>query len=445
MPFALRALSSRNFRLFFFGQLVSQCGSWITTATNSWLIYHISGREVLLGLAAFASQIPAFVLGPLAGVMVDRWDVRRTIIWTQVMALVQSVMLAGLCWSGVLPAGWMVGAIMALQVVQGLINAFDMPARQSFGIQMVDRREDLPNAIALNSTLVNVSRLVGPAMAGLMIATGMKVAGNRPRAGEFGAAWCYTLDAVTYVGVIWALVVMRPRAVERRVRESDFWREFREGLRYVAGYPALRTALLMLCVTSFFGVSFNSQIAAIAKSVLGVGPEGYGLLVGGIGLGATGSALFLATRRSIAGLPRLISYAAVMFAVTLIALSFTKVFVIALMLTPVLGASMVMQTASTNTLLQTLSADDKRGRVMSFFTMSFMGMVPMGALALGSLAEWVGTKWAVLGFGVVVLGNAVVMGGKLREIRVTDPREVSGEKVMESGERGAEVVGTVGK
>lgn len=417
-PFALRALGSRNFRLFFSGQIVSLTGSWMTSFTNSWLIFHLTGSTFMLGLSALAAQIPAFVLASLAGVLVDRWDLRRTLVITQSLALLQSALLATLCWTTVLSERYMVGAIMFLQLFQGLINSVDIPARQSFGIQMVDRREDLTNAVALNSTMVNLSRLVGPAMAGGLIGLGLKIAGDHPRAGEIGAAWCYSLDVLSYIGVIWALVLMRPRALHRTVRRANFLAEFEEGFRYVAHNPALRTALLLLVVASFFGVSVNTQMAAIAAKILYVGPGRLGLLVGGVGAGATVSALYLATRRSIAVLPALISHASTVFGVALIALSLTQNYFLAVLLAPILGGSMVLQTASTNTLMQSLSTDDNRGRVMSLFTMSFMGVVPMGALAVGLVGERLPLKHAVLMFGSVVLVASLVAGPTLRRVKV---------------------------
>lgn len=393
----------------------------MSSTANSWLIYHLTGSKLLLGVSAFAAQVPAFVLAPAAGVLVDRWDLRRTLVFTQCLSLLQSLSLAGLCYWAVMSDRAMVAAIMALQLAQGVINAFDIPARQSFGIQMVDRREDLQNAIALNSLMVNLSRVVGPAVAGLLIAVGVKMAEGSPRAGEYGAALCYAVDAVSYVGVIWALTLMRPRQIARAVAGSKFVAAFWEGLSYVWHEPALRTALGMLCVSSFFGVSVNSQLASIATSVLGVGPEGFGMLLGGVGVGATVGAVFLATRKSISGLPRAISICQVVFGCVLVAVSQTRVFWLAVVLTPVLGCAMVVQAAGTNTLLQTLAPDDKRGRVMSFFTMSFMGLVPMGALGLGAAAEWAGASAAVLVFGAVVLAVGLVAGPVLRRVRV-EPR-----------------------
>jgi MFS family permease len=408
LPWALRALSSRSFRLYFCGQSISLVGSWITTATNAWLIYHLTGNNLLLGLSSFCAQAPTLLLAPIGGVLVDRWDLRRTLLVTQSLAMLQSLLLAALCWSLALPGEYVVGAILALQLFQGAINSVDLPARQSFGIQMVDRREDLPNAIALNSTMVNLSRLIGPAIAGAMIAAGIAFAGEHPRAGERGAAWGYSVDVLTYVPVLAALLLMTPRVVRKATERKAFWHELREGLSYVRTHATLRSCLLLLTVSSFFGVAVNTQLAAIAKSVLGVGPKGYGMLVAGVGLGASCSAIFLATRRTTEKLPRYIAYASVTFAAAVIALSFTHSFLLALPITAVMGAAMVLQAASTNTLCQTLSDDDKRGRVMSFFTMSFMGTVPLGALALGATAQFVGESRSVLIWGAVLMLATVV-------------------------------------
>lgn len=408
LPFALRALGSRNFRLFFSGQIVSLVGSWISSATNAWLVYHLTGKESLLGLSAFAAQVPAFVLAPFMGVLVDRWNTRRLLVVTQTLSLLQSATLAGLCWSRVLDGYALAWTVMALQLVQGVVNAIDLPARQSFGVQMVDRREDLPNAIALNSTMVNLSRAVGPAIAGLLLYLG--------GSGVRGAAWCYTVDVVSYLGVIYALLIMSPHAIQRAPKTGSFVSEFKEGLRYVAHFPALRTALLLLMSTSFFGVSFNSQLAAIAKSVLQVGPAGYGYLVAGVGIGATVSALFLATRRTTTGIPHLLTYASLMFGLSLVGMSFARTYELALLLTPMMGGAMILQSAGTNTLCQTLASDDKRGRVMSFFTMSFMGTVPLGALVVGALSERFGHQRMLLVFGAVVMLGSMTATPTLRRI-----------------------------
>lgn len=423
LPFAMRALASRNFRRFFLGQSLSFTGSWVTTTANAWLIYEVTGRNALLGLSAFCAQVPAFVLAPFAGVLADRWDLRRTLLFTQSASAAQSLLLAVMAWTG-LVQGWpLVVTVLCLQFLQGLINAFDLPARQSFSIQMVDRRDDLPNAIALNSMIVNLSRFVGPAVAGVLLAVGVS-SGDLLR----GPAMCYSLDALSYLGTLYALFTMTPRAIARTPKGGRYWAELRGGLRYVARHPALRIVLVSLCFTSFFGISFNAHLASIAKSHLGVGPQGYGMLFAAVGLGAACSAVFLATRRSTAGLPAVISYAQLLLAACVMGLSFTTNYGLALVLTGLMGLTMILQSASTNTLCQTLADDEMRGRVMSFFTMSFMGVVPLGALALGSLAEVIGIPWTLRLGGGVLLVAAVVAGPELRRARGT--RE--GESVSSS-------------
>lgn len=405
-PFALRALASRNYRLFFIGNGISLTGNWVTTATNAYLIYHLTGQNLLLGVSAFVAQVPTFVLGPLAGVLVDRWNLRRTLTVTQSLALVQSSLLATLCWTGWL-GGWpLVGAILTLQLLQGVINSLDIPTRQSLAVHLVDRRDDLPNAIALNSLMVNLTRFIGPAAAGMILAAGGDVL--------TGAAWCYTLDAMSYLAVLAALSAMRLRPRPPRGATQGVWHELLEGLRYVRRHRTLRTALLLMCASSFFGVSFNSQLASLAGSVLEVGPRGYGYLVAAVGLGAMGSAAYLAMRRSGEGMARVISRASVVFGLALIAVSFTTNYGLALMLMAVAGSAMVLQAAGTNTLLQTTADDDKRGRVMSLFTMSFMGTVPLGALALGWAAQTVGVSWAVRVGGACLVLWAVWAWPKLR-------------------------------
>lgn len=414
--------------MYFSGQVVSLVGSWITTATTAWLVYHLSGKNFLLGLSAFLAQVPAFVLTPFLGVMVDRWDLRRTVFWSQVASLAESAGLAGATWAyvgGHLSALKLIASLLSLQFVQGLINAIDLPARQAFGIQMVDRKDDLPNAIALNTTMINVSRFIGPALSGAIIALG--------GAGARGAAWCYSIDVVSYIGVICALAAIRPRVLEARPARRAFAEEFQEGLKYVAHTPVLRTCLLLLCNTSFFGVAINTQIAAIASSRLGVGPEKYGLLVGLIGGGATFSAVYLATRRTITGLPALISYACTLFGLCILALALTTQFTLALMIMPVLGAAMVLQSSSTNTVLQSVAADHMRGRVMSFFTVAFMGTVPLGALTLGFAAQMLSMRTAMLIDGTMVLIGALVAMPRLKAIS-RDMRAVAAKVEDESAE-----------
>jgi MFS family permease len=389
-PFALRALQARNFRLFFSGQVVSLTGSWITSTANFWLIYELTGRNIFLGLSAFCAQIPALFLAPLAGVLVDRWDLRRTLLLTQSCSATQSLLLAVLAWTGIVTGMPLVFAILALQLLQGIINSFDLPARQSFSIQMVDRREDLPNAIALNSMIVNLSRFVGPGLGGILLAVGAARGSLL-----IGPALCYTVDACSYLAVLIALYCIRPRPIERTPRGGRYFTELRAGISYIRHHRALRTVLISMFATSFFGVAFNTQLASIAKSHLGVGPQGYGYLFASVGVGATVSAVFLATRRTTASLPRLISYASVMLAGSIIALSLTTNYTLALLLTGLMGLAMILQSASTNTLCQTLAGDQMRGRVMSFFTMSFMGTVPLGAVVVGQMMELIGMPWTM--------------------------------------------------
>jgi len=389
-------------------QFVSLTGSWITTAANAWLIYELTGKNLFLGLSAFCAQVPTFLVAPFAGVLVDRWNVRRTLLLTQSVSAAQSALLAVLAWTGVLGGLTMVAGILALQLLQGLINAIDLPARQSFAIQMVDRREDLPNAIALNSMIVNLSRFAGPALAGLVLAAGATYGSALT-----GPAVCYSLDACSYAGVLVALYWMSPRETARTPKGTRYLAELGAGVSYIRNNVVLRTALLAMCATSFLGVSFNSQLASVAKSHLGVGPAGYGYLFASVGVGATLSALFLATRRTIGGLPRLIAGASMVLPVTLLALSFTRSYSVAVVLVGVMGAAMIMQSASTNTLCQTLAGDAMRGRVMSFFTMSFMGTVPLGALAVGLLAERLGIAWTLRAGGVALLVASVVFGRRL--------------------------------
>lgn len=391
-------------------------GSWITTAANAWLIYELTNRNLFLGLSAFCSQISTLFIAPFAGVLVDRWNLRRTLLLTQSASAAQSLLLATFAWTGILSGMAWVFAILALQLLQGIINAFDLPARQSFAIQMVDQRDDLPNAIALNSMIVNLSRFIGPALAGILLAIGTSQGSLR-----VGPALCYTVDVCSYLAVITALFLMTPRPIARTPKGGRYWSELRAGITYIRHHVALRTALIAMCATSFLGVAFNTQLASIAKTHLGVGPQGYGYLFASVGVGATLSAIFLATRRSIDSLPRLISYASLALAASLLALSFTTSYPLALFLVGVMGMCIILQSASTNTLCQTLAGDQMRGRVMSFFTMSFMGTVPLGALAVGQIAEHLQIPWTLRLAAAALFIVSLLTGPILRRTAVPQP------------------------
>jgi MFS family permease len=401
LAFMVRALRHRNYRLFFVGQTVSLIGTWMTRIATSWLVYRLTGSALLLGVVGFAGQIPAFLLGPVAGVLVDRWDRHRLLVATQVLAMVQSAALAALALLGAIN----VWHVLALSVFQGLINAFDMPARQSFVVEMVEAREDLGNAIALNSSMVNAARLLGPSIAGVVIAA-------------VGEGWCVFADAVSSIAVIASLLLMRLAPRRRPAgHRAAVWHELREGWAYVAGSAPIRSILLLLALVSLVGMPYSVLMPVFASRILGGGPHTLGFLMAASGCGALAGAVYLANRRSVLGLGKVIPLAAGLFGAGLVGFSFSRSLPLSLLLLLVTGLGFMVQMASSNTLLQTLVADDKRGRVMSFYSMAFLGTTPFGSLLAGALASRIGAPRTLLLGGLGCLAGALWFASLLPRLR----------------------------
>jgi len=400
-----RALASRNYQLFFAGQAVSLIGTWMTRMASSWLVFRLSGSNAswLLGVVNFAGLAPTFFLGPIAGVFVDRWDRRRVLIVTQVLSFLQSVALAVVAFLGE-PADATVWLIAGLNLFQGVINAFDMPARQAMLVEMVERREDLPNAIALNSSLVNASRLVGPALGGLVIAA-------------VGEAWCFVIDAVSYLGVIAALVAIRIAARTRSRVAASVGHHFVEGVRYAAGFPPIRALLLLIGVVSFATMPQSVLLPVFAAKILQGSANTLAFLSASMGFGAFCGALYLASRSTVLGLGRVILVANVMLGISLIGFAESTLTWLSCVLLVLTGAGMMVQMAAANTLIQTLVDEDKRGRVMSFFGMAFQGTAPFGSLLGGWLAARYGPSSIVLGSGVIVLTAGGAFASSLPRLR----------------------------
>jgi MFS family permease len=383
-----RALSHRNYRLFFSGQGISMIGTWMTRIATGWLVYQLTGSALLLGVVGFAGQIPSFVLAPFAGVIVDRWNRKGILVLTQALAMVQSLALAVLTLGGQIK----VWHVVSLSIFQGLINAFDMPARQSFVVEMVEDHADLPNAIALNSSLVNAARLLGPSIGGVIIAA-------------VGVGWCFMIDAISYVAVIGSLLAMRITPKElRSVRDANILAQLREGWTYVLHSPPISKILLLLACVSLVGMPYTVLMPIFANDVLGGGPNTLGMLMAATGVGALVGAVFLAARKSVLGLGRFIPLASGIFGIGLIAFSFSRSLPLSLVLLVVTGLGFMVQMAVSNTIIQTIVEENKRGRVMSFYTMAFMGTAPFGSLVAGSLAERIGAPHTLLlgGFGCVI-------------------------------------------
>jgi len=397
----LRALAHKNYKLFFGGQTISLIGTWMTRIATSWLVYRLSGSALLLGVVGFAGQIPSFLLGPVAGVLVDRWNRHRLLVVTQVLALLQSLAMALLALSGYVK----IWHIISLSVFQGLINAFDMPARQSFLVEMVDRREDLPNAIALNSSMVNAARLLGPSIGGVLIAA-------------VGEGWCFMVDAISYLAVIASLLAMKlPQPVLRATKEAKIFSQFAEGFHYVVRFAPIRKMLLLLALVSLVGMPYTVLMPVFANEVLHGGPHTLGFLMAASGVGALIGALFLAARKSVLGLGKLIPLMAAAFGGGLMIFSFTRVLWLSLALMVVTGLGFMVQMAASNTVLQTIVDEDKRGRVMSFYSMAFMGTAPFGSLLAGAVAERIGTPHTLLFGGLGCVLGAVWFATALPALR----------------------------
>jgi MFS family permease len=387
---AWRALRHRNFRLFFGGQSISLIGTWMTRVATSWLVYRLTKSAILLGTVGFAGQIPTFLLAPIAGVIVDRIDRRKVLVWTQTLAMVQSLLLAWLTLSNRVT----IGEILALSAFQGVINAFDMPGRQSFMIRMVENRSDLSNAIAINSSMVNVARLIGPSLAGIVIAA-------------TNEGWCFFIDGVSYIAVIASLLMMRIKP-DPQHQGATMIEQMRQGWVYVADSLPIRNILLLFALLSLMGWPFMVLMPIFAAQVLHGGPHTLGFLMGAVGVGSLISALSLVLRRSVRGLTKVIPIAAVVFGIGLIAFGLSKGIWLSLVMMLVTGFGMMQGLTSSNTILQTLVDEKMRGRVMSYYTMAFVGMAPFGSLLAGAMAHAIGAPRTV-----IVSGAACIAGGLL--------------------------------
>lgn len=395
-----RALRYRNYRLFFAGQSVSLIGTWMQQLAVSWLVYRLTDSPLLLGWVVFIGQIPTFLFSSIAGVIADRYDRHKLLVITQIAAMVQAIILTTLFFTNTI-AVW---HIMLLSFSLGVINAFDIPIRQSFTVEMIERKEDLANAIALNSSMVNMARLIGPSIGGIVIAL----------AGE-GA--CFLFNSISYAAVIFSLYIMdvKPRAVSPV--HKDIFNEWKEGIAYAFGFMPIRTVLILLSLVSFMGGAFQVILPIYAKDIFLGGPRTLGVLMGVAGLGAFAGAIYLASRKTVVGLGRVIVLMTCIFGCGLIGVAMCRIFSLSLVLILLTGFGMMVQMASTNTILQTVVRDDMRGRVMSFYTMAFMGMAPMGSLASGSVAHTFGPSVVLIAGGICCLVGGWMFHQKLPEIR----------------------------
>lgn len=388
---AVRALQHRNYQLFFAGQGVSLIGTWMQRIAMSWLVYQLTGSLLLLGTVTFLNQLPTFILAPIAGVYADRWDRRQTLVITQILAMIQALILAFLVLSG-----WIqVWHIILLGASLGVINAFDTPTRQTFVKDMVDNPSDLSSAIALNSSLVNGARILGPSVAGVLI-------------GWVGEGLCFLLNGLSYIAVIWALKAMKlPKFIPLKTTHR-VWEDLVEGSHYVYRNAEIRGILLLLSLVSLLGASYQVLMPAVARELLKGGPEVLGLLMGVVGFGAIAGAFVVSGFGTFSRLVKWTPFAAILLGTSLILFGrATQMFFSILALLGVGIGQMIQMTAS-NTLLQMITSDEMRGRVMSFYTMAFMGMAPFGGLIAGSLADTFGLSQALVIGGVIcVLGGII--------------------------------------
>ena len=395
-----RALRHRNYRLFFAGQGISVIGTWLTRFAIAWMAYRLTGSALILGLVGFFRQAPTSVIAPFAGVLVDRWDRHRTIIATQIAAMVQSSALAVFALTDTMT----VWHLLVLGAVQAVINGFDMPARQSFLGQMIDDRADLPNAIALNSSMVNCARLVGPVVAAVLVTL-------------WGEGVCFTIDAASYLAVIASLLMMRVVKRPVPVRNGHVLAELAEGLRYVWNLPLVRAVLLLLASSSVLAGAYGTLLPVVAATTLRGGPHTLGILMGAAGCGALVGALYLASRSSVLGLTGVIKRCALSLGVGMIALELATSMWIAVPLLFAIGTAMMVQLAATNTLVQTLVDDKMLGRVISLYAVAFFGGAPVGALLEGTLASQIGVIHTFAIAGALCLVSALVFAYSLPGLR----------------------------
>ena len=395
-----RSLKYRNYRLFFIGQSISLIGTWMQRIAMPWMVYHLTGSAFMLGLVGFGGQIPTFLLAPVAGVITDKFDKFKVLVTTQIVFLIQATALAILTILGVIQ----VWHIVILSIVLGCINAFDVPSRQSFVVEMVENKEDLGNAIALNSMMFNGARIIGPSIAGLILAT-------------VGEGICFLINAISFLFVIASLLMMHVKHSPAKARGGNLLTDLREGMIYVTGYAPIKHLLILLSVVSLMGASYQVIMPVFVKEVLKGDSGTFGFLMGAAGLGALVAALYLASRETIIKMGRIIPAAAAVFGFGLVMLSFSSVFLVSLFLMMIVGLGMMMNTACCNTILQTITEDDKRGRVMSFYTMAIMGTAPFGSLITGSLAKLVGTPLTLLIGGACCIAGAFFFYKKLPELK----------------------------
>jgi MFS family permease len=403
LPVTLRALRHRNFQLFFGGQLISLVGTWMQSVAQAWLVYRLTGSSLLLGIVAFASQIPIFLLSPVGGTVADRYNRHRVVIATQTTSMVLAAILATLTLGH-----WIkVWELIVLASSLGVVNAFDIPARQSFLVEMVGR-EDLMNAIALNSSMFNGARVVGPAIAGILVAS-------------IGEGWCFFANAVSFIAVIAGLLMMKiaPRKAEQH---ASMMKHIAEGFQFAQRATPVRNLLYLVGLISLAGVPYTVLMPIFADRILHGGAWGLGVLMGATGVGAMVGALTLASRTGVQGLGRIAAYSAAGFGASLVIFAFSRNFIFSMIILVPTGFTLMTQMACANTLIQAMVPDRLRGRMMALYSMMFMGMSPVGGLFSGIAADWIGARWTVAIGGIACVVAAGIFYLKLAAVRMEAER-----------------------
>jgi MFS family permease len=400
LPATLRALRHRNFQLFFSGQLISLIGTWMQTTAQAWLVYKITNSPLQLGAVGFASQFPVFLVAPLGGIVADRFNRQRVVVGTQVASMILALILAVLTLTHTVQ----VWHIFVLAALLGVVNAFDIPGRQAFLVDMVGR-EDLMNAIALNSSMFNGARIIGPAVAGILVA-------------KIGEGWCFFANGISYVAVIIGLLMMRVQRPARRAAPASPWAHLIEGFRFVFRTAPMRAILLLLGLVSLVAMPYTILMPIFADKILHGGARGLGILMGATGVGALLAALTLASRTGVHGLGRWVAFSCAGFGVSLILFSWSRNFWLSAALLLPVGFGMMLQMSSSNTLIQAMVPDHLRGRVMAVYSMMFMGMAPFGAFLGGASADRLGAPLTVSMGAVACIGGAALFGLQLPKIRV---------------------------
>ncbi len=409
-----RALKYPNYRYYYYGQSISLIGVWVQNIAMGWLVYRLTGSALLLATVTFALQIPSLLITPFAGVLADRWDRRKTIIMTQILSMMVAFVLAWLTLTDQIT----VGIIIVLALTNGVVLAFDTPFRQSFVPDIITQKKDLSNAIALNSSLYNLARFVGPPIGGVLIAL-------------VGEGWCFFINGVSFLAVIAGLAAMRIKKKIAVPRKGSIFKQLTEGTNYAWSFLSLRYLIMLVALSSFFGLPFQALMPLFAADILGGDSRMLGLLTGALGAGALTGAFYLAAKKSVLSIPAGTFQTALMFAIGLSVFALSSNTALSLVALVVVGFGMIVHFNSTNTLIQTIADEDKRGRVVSLYSLTFMGITPLGSLLAGGLAEYLGVPYTVFAFSLICLASALLFGRRVKTVffsvvRATSPaRDIS--------------------